>query len=221
MPSRCSKSRRSTSLSQAANDLNFTFVVDENQGDRLVEQLHDLLIRPAPGDRVMGPTWEQLFAKPEAVAARAQPWWATKREALLGRCAAARQRLCLRPRRRSKRPRSPSRGLKSVGRALYALKANPHPDILRTRGRAGRGLRLRIAGRDRARARVRARASSANEFCSRRTSRRARSTSARWRWASTSPSTTCSCCSTGWMRSRARACSCASTPASAAVITIT
>ena len=50
-------------VSQAANDLNFTFVVDENQGDRLVEQLHDLLIRPLPGDPVLGPTWEQLFAQ--------------------------------------------------------------------------------------------------------------------------------------------------------------
>ena len=65
-PSRCSRSRRSICVSQAANDLNFTFVVDENQGDRLVEQLHDLLIRPLPGDPVLGPTWEQLFAKPEA-----------------------------------------------------------------------------------------------------------------------------------------------------------
>jgi diaminopimelate decarboxylase/aspartate kinase len=53
-------------VSQAANDLNFTFVVDENQCDRLVEQLHELLIRPQPGDTVMGPTWEQLFAKPKA-----------------------------------------------------------------------------------------------------------------------------------------------------------
>ncbi len=50
-------------VSQAANDLNFTFVVDENQGDRLVEQLHELLIRPVPGDRVLGPTWEQLFSQ--------------------------------------------------------------------------------------------------------------------------------------------------------------
>src|SRR5262245_34930413 len=63
-------------ISQAANDLNFTFVVDENQGDRLVEQLHDLLIRPQPGDEAMGQTWEQLFAKPEAVAESAQHWWA-------------------------------------------------------------------------------------------------------------------------------------------------
>ena len=206
-------------VSQAANDLNFTFVVDENQGDRLVEQLHDLLIRPANGDPGMGPTWEQLFAKPEAVAARAQPWWATKRQALLGTLA-ARDSAYVYDLGEVEAAAKSITGLKSVSRALYALKANPHPDILRTVAVAGRGLRLRVTGRDRACARVGARAYRRNEFSSRRTSRRARSTSAHWRSAvSTSPSTTCSCCSTGSTPSGARACSCASIPASAAVIT--
>src|SRR5262245_40486169 len=71
-------------ISQAANDLNFTFVVDENQGDRLVEQLHDLLIRPLNGDLVMGPTWEQLFNQPSTAPSRAQPWWVSRRQELLG-----------------------------------------------------------------------------------------------------------------------------------------
>ncbi|MCU0976491.1 MAG: aspartate kinase, partial [Steroidobacteraceae bacterium] len=39
-------------ISQAANDLNFTFVIDEEQGDRLVAQLHELLIRATPDDPV-------------------------------------------------------------------------------------------------------------------------------------------------------------------------
>jgi diaminopimelate decarboxylase/aspartate kinase len=34
-------------VSQAANDLNLTFVVDESQGDRLVDDLHHLLVDPA------------------------------------------------------------------------------------------------------------------------------------------------------------------------------
>ena len=70
-------------VSQAANDLNFTFVVDENQGDRLVEQLHELLIRPVPGDKVLGPTWQQLFAASPPEAARVPPWWRTRRAELL------------------------------------------------------------------------------------------------------------------------------------------
>ena len=49
-------------VSQAANDLNFTFVVDESQGDRLVDQLHELLIPRSRTDRALGPTWDQLFA---------------------------------------------------------------------------------------------------------------------------------------------------------------
>ena len=119
-------------VSQAANDLNFTFVVDESQGDRLVEQLHEMLIRPVPGDRVLGPTWEQLFAKPDSASvARAKPWWHGKREQLLGLLndkhsayvydvasvvAAARA----------------VRGIKSVSRVHFAMKANPHPELLRT-----------------------------------------------------------------------------------------
>ncbi len=117
-------------LSQAANDLNFTFVVDENQGDRLVEQLHDLLIRPLPGDPVLGPTWEQLFAKPEAVAARAQPWWLVKRDALLG-ALAARDSAYVYDLGQVETAARAIAGLKSVSRALYALKANPNPEILR------------------------------------------------------------------------------------------
>ena len=70
-------------VSQAANDLNFTFVVDESQGDRLVEQLHELLIRPVRGDRVLGPTWEQLFSQPQRAAVRASPWRRQKRDQLI------------------------------------------------------------------------------------------------------------------------------------------
>ena len=70
-------------VSQAANDLNFTFVVDENQGDRLVSQLHELLICPVRNDPTFGPTWQQLFTAPVIVAARPSPWWQEKRAELL------------------------------------------------------------------------------------------------------------------------------------------
>jgi diaminopimelate decarboxylase/aspartate kinase len=117
-------------VSQAANDLNFTFVVDENQGARLVEQLHELLIRPVAGDKVLGPTWQQLFSRPPAAGAPAAPWWRAKRAALLAalgerdaafiydldvaRCAAR-----------------ALRALGSIGRVHYSVKANPHPQLLR------------------------------------------------------------------------------------------
>jgi diaminopimelate decarboxylase/aspartate kinase len=78
-------------VSQAANDLNFTFVVDEDQGDRLVEQLHELLIKPVPGDPVLGPTWEELYGAKATAAVAAPgplPWWRLRRDELLALAAA-------------------------------------------------------------------------------------------------------------------------------------
>ena len=117
-------------VSQAANDLNFTFVVDENQGDRLVEQLHELLIRPVPGDKVLGPTWQQLFSQPEPRARAVLPWWRARRAQLLAalgeRDAAFVYDLTV--------VRAAARALRRLGslsRVHYSMKANPHPELLR------------------------------------------------------------------------------------------
>ncbi|HET9391364.1 MAG TPA: bifunctional aspartate kinase/diaminopimelate decarboxylase, partial [Steroidobacteraceae bacterium] len=117
-------------VSQAANDLNFTFVVDENQGDRLVEQLHELLIRPVPGDPVLGPTWEQLFLAPKSTGARAVPWWRPRRSELLSALA---QRACayvydLETVRAAARA---LRAMKSLARVHYSMKANSSEPVLR------------------------------------------------------------------------------------------
>ncbi len=143
-------------VSQAANDLNFTFVVDENQGDRLVEQLHELLIRPVPGDPVLGPTWEQIFVKPGSEDARdraAATWWRRRRAELLATlsdhpCAFVYDLESVASAARS------LRGMKSLGRVHYSMKANSNPRILQTirgqgvdfecvsRGEAERALQL-------------------------------------------------------------------------------
>jgi len=118
-------------VSQAANDLNFTFVVDENQGQRLVEQLHELLIRPAPGDRVLGPTWQQLFSQPQAAAHAARPWWRAKREALLHALGAEDAAFVYDLEVVAQAARA-LRALGAISRVHYSMKANPHPRLLRT-----------------------------------------------------------------------------------------
>lgn len=118
-------------VSQAANDLNFTFVVDENQGDRLVEQLHELLIRPVPGDRVLGPTWQQLFGAPAAAGARVPPWWRTRRSDLLA-ALGEREAAYVYDLASVRAAARALRGLKSIDRVHYSMKANPHRQILRT-----------------------------------------------------------------------------------------
>jgi diaminopimelate decarboxylase/aspartate kinase len=116
-------------VSQAANDLNFTFVVDENQGDRLVEQLHELLIRPVPGDPVLGPTWEQLFLRPKSAGPRTMPWWRQKRAELLETLGEHGSAFIYDLETVSAAARA-LRGIRSVGRVHYSMKANSSPRIL-------------------------------------------------------------------------------------------
>jgi len=117
-------------VSQAANDLNFTFVVDESQGDRLVDQLHELLIRPVPGDPVLGPTWEQLFLKPKSEGARTLPWWRHKREQLLSVLGAHPSAFVYDLESVNNAARA-LRGMQSLGRVHYSMKANSSPRILK------------------------------------------------------------------------------------------
>ncbi|HEX4648276.1 MAG TPA: bifunctional aspartate kinase/diaminopimelate decarboxylase [Steroidobacteraceae bacterium] len=119
-------------VSQAANDLNFTFVVDEDQGDRLVEQLHELLIRPVPGDKVLGPTWQQLFSRPQdPLRGAALPWWREKRAQLLGTLGGHAAAFVY----DLDTVRGAARALRALGalsRVHYSMKANPHPRLLQT-----------------------------------------------------------------------------------------
>jgi diaminopimelate decarboxylase/aspartate kinase len=124
-------------VSQAANDLNFTFVIDEDQGDRLVSQLHELLIRATANDRVLGPTWEQLHAAPQQPAAEV-PWWQARRTGLLA-ALAARDAAYLYDAATVRSCAARLRALRSIERVHYAMKANPFPPLLEILHEAGIG----------------------------------------------------------------------------------
>jgi bifunctional diaminopimelate decarboxylase / aspartate kinase len=118
-------------VTQAANDLNFTFVIDESQGDRLVQQLHERLIQSIGSDRVLGPTWAQLFSDKHG-AAPALNWWEhpQKRAALLAIATRESAAFVYDAETLDAAIGSVLR-VKSVKRWAYAMKANWHADILR------------------------------------------------------------------------------------------
>jgi diaminopimelate decarboxylase/aspartate kinase len=125
-------------LSQAANDLNFTFVVDEDQGDRLVNELHERLIEPVRAGSILGPTWQQLFAPPTPALTSAPSWWRTRRAALLA-LAASHDCAYVYDREVVRAAAAALQGLSSVDRVLYAMKANPNAQILRLLADQGLG----------------------------------------------------------------------------------
>lgn len=123
-------------MSQAANDLNLTFVVDAEQGLRLVGKLHSSIIPAAGGSVAFGPSWESLFAGDESVAPRAETWWSRRRGELL-ELAEQQSNAYIYDRATVQQS---ARGLKSLGsvdRVLYAVKANFNPTLLQTLDQEG------------------------------------------------------------------------------------
>lgn len=124
-------------VTQSANDLNLTLVVDAEHADRLVQKLHELLISPRAGtQQEFGDSWVALTHP--APAPRVPAWWEAAAEALvrqLGEHDAA----FVYDAATVRRAAESLRGLQSVDRVLYAVKANDHPRILETLHAAGIG----------------------------------------------------------------------------------
>jgi diaminopimelate decarboxylase/aspartate kinase len=123
--------RRIYLVSQAANDLNLTFVVDRSDAEKLVMQLHQQLIPGGVGgDSVFGVTWQQMFCAGPALQSASRPWWQLRREQLIetiGEVDAAYVYDAGTLRSRA----SQLQALSSLDRLFFAMKANPHPEILR------------------------------------------------------------------------------------------
>ena len=119
-------------LSQAASDLNLSFVVDAEQAQRLVKNLHALLISPPETDGVFGETWEELARDASAAApvVEVQPWWLIRRDELIG---IAREKVSAYVYDRSAVAEAVARlkGLQSVDQVFYAIKANSNPEVLK------------------------------------------------------------------------------------------
>ena len=115
-------------LSLASNDLNLTFVVDESHAEKLCQKLHHLLIENNPQSFYYSKSWHEEFGKQVQ---RKAPWWEIERNDLL-RLAETNSPCYVYHRPTLTAKASELLQLKAVDALFYAMKANPHPEILRT-----------------------------------------------------------------------------------------
>lgn len=120
-------------ISQSSNNLNLTFVVDEEVVDALLPHLHDLLIGAGAlrtdDSALFGPSWQALYGGGETLDVAAAWWHEAERERLLQIGAEATPRYVY----HLPTVRHQARELTSLGavdRLHYAVKANTHPAIL-------------------------------------------------------------------------------------------
>lgn len=117
-------------LSQAASDLNLSFVVDDEQAHKLVKRLHAMLVRPTGAGPVFGETWEELRGDTKPTAVAADPWWRRKREQLID-IATAHSAAYVYDRESIAAAAARVKSISAVDQVFYAIKANSHRDILR------------------------------------------------------------------------------------------
>ena len=117
-------------MSQAANDLNLSFVVDQGQGPKLIRKLHTTIIRKVGGSPVFGPSWEKLFRGDLPAVKTHDAWWMHKREQLL-ELAAKQLNAYVYDRDSVRKAARNLTSLSSVDRVLYAVKANFNAEVLR------------------------------------------------------------------------------------------
>ena len=123
-------------VSDSAEDLNLSFVVDEADGPGMVTKLHSRLFPGWGEDPKLGPTWEMLEhgARPHAPS-----WWQAKAPELLELAADGRARYVYHLDTVRAQIQRLRRELPAIDLLFYAMKANAHPDLLRTIAEEGVG----------------------------------------------------------------------------------
>lgn len=113
-------------LSLADNDLNLTLVVDEDQAERIAKKLHVLLIENHP-QSYFHQSWQAEFGQ---FIPQPEPWWQKKQQQLL-EIGYHDGPMYVYDEQSLKVAIAQSSQLKSIDQLFYAMKANPHEQILR------------------------------------------------------------------------------------------
>ena len=132
-------------VSESSEDLNISFVVDEADADKLTVDLHSRLLPKQGGNSIFGPSWEVLTGSDSSkTPAINEPgrvsWWQEKREKLLTLCEDGSARYVYNLETIAGQGRKLVQKVPSVGRFYYAMKANSHPEVLRTIRAQGLGM---------------------------------------------------------------------------------
>jgi len=125
-------------VTQAASDLNMSFVVDEEQAPRLVRELHAQFFGAKAPDALFGPRWQELADTDASDDDRPPTWWHDRREDLLSLANEQSPRYVYDKATIQEKSRE-VQSLDPIDQAFYAIKANPHPEVLRLLADEGLG----------------------------------------------------------------------------------
>ncbi|ACV27240.1 bifunctional aspartate kinase/diaminopimelate decarboxylase [Kangiella koreensis] len=123
-------------LSQAASDLNLTFVIDDEHCDKVIAALHELLISNNPNSEILGPTAKEL--KKPATEVVVEKWW-QQRRGEIEQCLESRENAYIYNLAAVAENIKNLQSISAVDQIFFAVKANNHPQVLTTAYEQGIG----------------------------------------------------------------------------------
>lgn len=115
-------------VSLASNDLNLTFVVDESHAEKLLQQLHHLLIESNPQSFYYSKSFHEEFGEQQQ---REAPWWNAAQNSLLDIAQKNSPCYVYNPKTQQQKA-DECLQIKAIDAWFYAIKANPNPNVLQT-----------------------------------------------------------------------------------------
>ncbi len=125
-------------VSQASNNLNFTFVVNSEHAKPLVQQLHNQIITQPANQPFFGDTWTELMESGSNQQEDQTSWWKSERKELQ-KIAEKEGSVYVYSKKEVDRNIESIRQLTAVDRYFYAMKANSNAKVLQQFYDAGLG----------------------------------------------------------------------------------
>ncbi|WP_251357888.1 bifunctional aspartate kinase/diaminopimelate decarboxylase [Kangiella sp. TOML190] len=122
-------------LSQAASDLNLTFVIDSDYCDKVIASLHELLISNNPNSAILGPTVAELHKKEVATEDK---WWQNQQQ-VIQQILSQQDNAYLYQQQQIEKNIRNIKSVNSVDRVFFAVKANNNQAVLQTVYQQGLG----------------------------------------------------------------------------------
>ncbi|AOE50285.1 bifunctional aspartate kinase/diaminopimelate decarboxylase [Kangiella sediminilitoris] len=115
-------------LSQAASDLNLTFVIDDEHSNKVITALHELLITNNPNSEILGPTAKEL--KQVEQTDTGSRWWQDKQQEIT-QCLKDRDSAYIYHLDSVKQNIQNLQSISAIERIFFAVKSNNNPDVLK------------------------------------------------------------------------------------------
>lgn len=128
-------------LSQAANDLNITLVVDRDQANKIANSLHEYLIGTRGNSGQFGATaieMKRLQSGDPETDSQANKWWQQKAKQLLEVCPSD-ESVYVYNQDTLRQKAATLKSLSAADQIFFAIKANHNPDVLQTLYEQGLG----------------------------------------------------------------------------------